>query len=405
MKSKVAGVKVLALEGGERMEDARHLSTVISREIAERIVENAKSTIQYNINIMNERGIVLASADPARVGSFHEVAYQLIQGELDQLETENTDDLLGTRPGINTILKYRGERIGVLGITGEPNLIRPFVSVLKLAVVTMIDFEAQQRQSMMRFSMQNMLEMGLMYGATTDTDLSKWALELKLDRSAYRIPLYVHAGEDADASLKAGVRQALLEAPGASAQDVVTQWEGSGFVIFKVVDHTDDALENYRPIIGAYLKRALSLLRAQGLHPQVFSGSFCRHLNRYHEAYKRAVWLFETRAGGDAELVFFYDHLSAWVHEHLPVQELHDIFQFFVAQCDERFIDRMVKTEEALFSSNYHFTTASQKLYVHKNTLFSWLNQYRGHYHIDPVQNAENRVFWECLCYYCSLKR
>ena len=42
----------------------------------------------------------------------------------------------------------------------------------------------------------------------------------------------------------------------------------------------------------------------------------------------------------------------------------------------------------------------SQSLFIHKNTLFSWMNDIRQRLRIDPVQNETDRAFWEYLCMY-----
>ncbi|MEF9879787.1 MAG: sugar diacid recognition domain-containing protein [Clostridia bacterium] len=381
-------------------ESNRRSPIVISREIATKIVDHAKGTIKYNINIMNERGIVIASSDFTRVGKFHEIAYQIITGTEDALETENSDELLGTKPGINTVLKYLNDRVGVLGITGNPDEVRPFVSVLKLAVESMIDFEGQQQRNMLHFSLHHLLEAGLMYGTNSDADLAKWAMELKLDRSIDRIPLYVHVKGEAAPSLMHCVQEELLASPHATQQDIITQWEAGGFVIFKAFDEGEAVMESYRQIITEYLEDAFCCMRAAGLVAQAFSGSFCKHLRSYHEAYKRAVWLYETCNETKQEYSFFYDFMNEWIYSFLPMKELKDVFRFFVAKSDEKFIENMVRTEKALAECNYNGTLASQKLYVHKNTLFLWLNNYRRYYHMDPVQKPADRAFWECLCFY-----
>ncbi|MEG2951443.1 MAG: hypothetical protein RR946_12165, partial [Clostridia bacterium] len=92
--------------------------------------------------------------------------------------------------------------------------------------------------------------------------------------------------------------------------------------------------------------------------------------------------------------------MNEWIYSFLPMKELKDVFRFFVAKSDEKFIENMVRTEKALAECNYNGTLASQKLYVHKNTLFLWLNNYRRYYHMDPVQKPADRAFWECLCFY-----
>ena len=395
------------LEGVKAMRDEMSSNSppiTINREMANRIVDSAKKTINYNINIMNENGIVIASSNPMRVGSFHEIAYQVINGPHDLQEINNADELIGTRSGTNTVLKYKDYKVGVLGITGNPDEIRPFVSVLKLAVETMIEFEMQQQDYIQRTSQKNLFDGGLMYGSATDVDLVRWATELKIDRAIYRIPLWINVDSNISVSYKSMLLEALMKNKHYSVQDIMTQWKDNGLVIFKSFANIKQAYASFRDNIFEFLEDFIGQLEAAGLHVRVFTGSFCKALGRYHEAYKRALWIYEHCHQTDNKIEHFYDHIGKWMKSLIPAKELHDIYRFFATECDEKYIEQMINTEEALSSSNYNFERASQKLYVHKNTLFLWMNNFRKLYNIDPVQNPYDRSFWSYLCYYLKSK-
>ena len=92
----------------------------INKKIAQSIMETVKNTIRHNINIMNERGIVIASSDPKRVGTFHEIAFQIISGPNDVLEVDDGNHLIGTQKGINVVLKYKNIKVGVLASRAFP---------------------------------------------------------------------------------------------------------------------------------------------------------------------------------------------------------------------------------------------------------------------------------------------
>ena len=372
-------------------------------DIAKRIVDNARKTIPYDINIMDERGIVIASSDLRRIGVFHEIAHNILTGAYDLLEIVNTENLFGTKMGTNTILKYKHHRIGVLGITGQPDEIRPFVNVLKLAVESMIEFELQQSATNQRLSQRNLFESGLMYGSVIDAVLIKWATALKIDRQLYRIALSISIDQDINMQHRSSLMHLLTDSPQASAQDIITQWNSSGFVLFKAIAPSVEAYGEYRDAITEYLDPFLCKLEDAGISARVCVGSFCKNLSRYHESYKRALWVFEHCPKPHGRIEFFYDHVGKWGQTFLPQQVLHDVYRFFVADCDEKFIDQMIKTERALSECNYNFERASQKLFVHKNTLFTWMNTFRKFYHIDPVQSPADRKFWSQLCYYCSI--
>ena len=47
---------------------------MIELELAKKFIEQITQFTDYNINIMNEQGCIIASRDPKRVGTDHEVA-------------------------------------------------------------------------------------------------------------------------------------------------------------------------------------------------------------------------------------------------------------------------------------------------------------------------------------------
>lgn len=92
---------------------------MLNVELAEKIIDQLTECTDYNINIMDDRGIIVASRDKSRVGTFHEIAFEIVQKKLEVKEVEAKDNFLGTRAGINMALEYERRIIGVLSITGE----------------------------------------------------------------------------------------------------------------------------------------------------------------------------------------------------------------------------------------------------------------------------------------------
>ncbi len=92
---------------------------VLDVELAEKIIDKLADCTDYNVNIMNDKGIIVASKDKSRVGTFHEVALEIVQKKLDYKEVEAEDTFLGAKPGINMPLEYKKTIIGVLGLTGS----------------------------------------------------------------------------------------------------------------------------------------------------------------------------------------------------------------------------------------------------------------------------------------------
>ena len=47
---------------------------MLENSLAEKLIEQVTKYTSYNVNIMNEQGVIIASRNPERIGKFHEVA-------------------------------------------------------------------------------------------------------------------------------------------------------------------------------------------------------------------------------------------------------------------------------------------------------------------------------------------
>lgn len=99
--------------------------TSIDRSLAEQIVSTIKDVCDHDINLISRAGIILASTDESRVGTFHEIG-QRVAATGQALETAADDSYEGTRSGINMPLYHEGQLLAVVGITGDPNEVRQY---------------------------------------------------------------------------------------------------------------------------------------------------------------------------------------------------------------------------------------------------------------------------------------
>ena len=83
--------------------------------LADKFIKKASSYTPYNINVMNEKGIIIASSDSSRVGSFHEIAYHIMSADKEMVEVVSSDHFQGGRIGINMALLHKKEKVGVVG--------------------------------------------------------------------------------------------------------------------------------------------------------------------------------------------------------------------------------------------------------------------------------------------------
>lgn len=90
----------------------------ISAVIAQEIVLELKNVIEQEVNFMNRKGIIIASTDLTRIGTFHEGA-QTVMETKQPIIIDSDDEYTGSKKGINMPIAFENETIGVVGITGE----------------------------------------------------------------------------------------------------------------------------------------------------------------------------------------------------------------------------------------------------------------------------------------------
>lgn len=102
----------------------------ISKELAQSIVVEMKKIIDKDLNFIDSNGIIIASTDETRIGTYHEGGKQVILKK-DIIKISKDDEYLGSRKGINLPLNFNNELIGVIGISGETNEVEKYGQIIK----------------------------------------------------------------------------------------------------------------------------------------------------------------------------------------------------------------------------------------------------------------------------------
>lgn len=97
----------------------------ISRKTAQQIVETVRDVCGRDVNFIAPDGRILASSNPARIDTYHEVGRQAAR-EGRMIEVDQTQVFAGTKSGVNLPFYDHGELVAVIGITGEPQEVRRY---------------------------------------------------------------------------------------------------------------------------------------------------------------------------------------------------------------------------------------------------------------------------------------
>lgn len=99
---------------------------MLLEELAKDMVDVTSSLVGgRTINIMNTDGIIVASTERERIGTFHQGAREAVMtGKLVRIHKDQLNRYAGAKEGCNMPLRVNGNIIGVVGIYGNPEEIQ-----------------------------------------------------------------------------------------------------------------------------------------------------------------------------------------------------------------------------------------------------------------------------------------
>ncbi|CAM3023784.1 sugar diacid recognition domain-containing protein [Paenibacillus sediminis] len=114
-----------------------------------------------HVNIMGPGGVIVSSTRPERIGSVHEAAKKIMDKLIDDalVTEEEAQKLEGVRAGCNLPIEYNGERIGVVGMSGDPARMIQIVRVAVRTVTLWIrNYEQQEERNKTADNVYNQLQ-------------------------------------------------------------------------------------------------------------------------------------------------------------------------------------------------------------------------------------------------------
>jgi len=111
----------------------------LTPKLAQIIVDRTMKILDKNINIRDKNGIIIASGNPERINTIHEIATKTIEEEKILKVTEKeAQKMKGVQPGIDLPIYFNNEVVGVVGIIGNPKELDIYAGLVKMMVELML---------------------------------------------------------------------------------------------------------------------------------------------------------------------------------------------------------------------------------------------------------------------------
>lgn len=161
----------------------------LSERQAQDIVDKMMQDIPYNINIMNEHGIIIGSGQKERVGTVHQGAVRaLTTGSMVEVWEDGILEKMGT----NEPILFNQQHVGVIGISGHPDEVRPFCNIVRTTVSLLIE-QRNQLESMAHEASRKkaFIERLLNQSGSYSQKVKKEALQYRMDLQLPTVLLYI----------------------------------------------------------------------------------------------------------------------------------------------------------------------------------------------------------------------
>lgn len=401
------------------VDDVHEEGEMIEPELARKFLEQVTNYTEYNINIMDESGVIIASRDADRIGTYHEVADRIIRGPQEVIVIRDDKAYPGVLPGINMAIILDGRKEGVVGVTGNPDQIHDVALITRMAMETMLKYEKQQEAIRLRRSRKEHFLSLLTQAEFADSaEIRGIARQLEYDEKLVRVSVLVkirkpkRSGQDGEQDGKrrkhqisesAGlpkpedVLEALRHGRGLGRQDFSFVMDETHLLVFKTVKI--DGRRNftdYREDLREDLNYMQKWLRPRDAEAIIYVGSLQDAFTQYFYSYRHAKWL-ESYVNKAEGILFFVDYVKEYFRTLMPRQELQRIFNIYGKEMAKDTKEQFVEMTRALEATNYNLSETARKLFVHKNTLVYRYNKIKELLGIDPLESPDDRAFMEML--------
>ncbi|PMC37864.1 hypothetical protein CJ195_09655 [Bacillus sp. UMB0899] len=360
---------------------------MLTKEMAQTIVNETSQKLNRNINIMNEKGIIIASTDPSRIDDIHGGAEEVLRTRKPlTIFADKEKGWRGAHQGINLPIEFHGEIVGVIGITGDPTEVKDFAGIVKMITELMIKEKFIANQLEWQQRMKEMIVEELLKELPSYKNVDRG---LNLLETALIAPFTIHVVQLQERSIS---NQTIIQA----VEGIIGDHNGfSCFIninrLFFVLSGMSEAETNKKRnrIYNELKKKKLKFKLA-------FSTPFTL-LNEFRHSYTNCELTLKLSLESEDFISFADIEAEALIHL---------IDSAWTEKFSERIINNSIKkytqTLETFFSKNLNIQQTADELFIHRNTLIYRLTKVHEETGYDP-KNFKDALTLQ-LAIWCARK-
>ncbi|MGE5632856.1 MAG: CdaR family transcriptional regulator [Caulobacteraceae bacterium] len=357
-----------------------------------KIVNRVMNILGKNINIMNEKGIIIASGDKRRIGTFHEAAKLVVESNREVI-VDNDIKFRGCKKGVNLPIYHSNHILGVIGITGEPSEIKGYGIIVKELVELMIQEEERKKNEMFQAkAMMNFANELIKEQDKQNLELLKLRTHLiGFDIKVKRVIIVadicnfskaIENGHNDQEIMVQQLKQKITDNITRLLNmeyDLVFNLYEDRFIIYKHLDGE----------ISDFCRRTEDLLKSElGLQMYMGIGSLCSGIGDYYKSYELANRLVNIGRKTDPQkLIYNAENYKV----QLLLQSIkRDDKEQYMSSLGEILSSRasgnsreLLDTAKIYFEKGMSIKDTAEALFLHRNTILYRINRLKEQYGLD----------------------
>lgn len=128
---------------------AKELRSGLDPKFAQSLVDIVAAELNKNVNITDHHGVIIASFSKDRITQVHEcAAFMLASGKAHEFSVSEEDEKQhpGVRKGFNVPIMFGDRCMGVIGVTGDPELAAPYARLAARFVGAALESNARKEE-------------------------------------------------------------------------------------------------------------------------------------------------------------------------------------------------------------------------------------------------------------------
>ena len=385
-------------------------------QVAQNVVKAVSDILPFPISLSDENGYIVGATNPERIGTFHPVSKKVIESNnfvsFSEAEVVHLDNVL---PGIAVPLNFNGKTMGVLGIIGPPEKVKPHAEITKRYVELMWRETFYKQIEELENKMKESYIQYLLLNDKVSTSRLKQvseALDLLLDQHYFCIVIDLgnflskeFNGKEYSITVN-NLKELIIRDVEMSFRNKDTRLVSFINTERIVVLQTVESIDEYFSYMTEFKKtcnKFMNRLRKHNIHEiAIAAGKLCPSLETIHQSYQEADNLIQNSLNLESRQLIL---------SHFDWDVLTDLLPFHINQSfKERITFRLNKlTEHPNFmelkesfivycENGMNISEAAKALFIHRNTLIYRLRK------IEELLIMQTRNFQHCMLLYLILK-